>query len=233
MPNNSTDLLTRYQVIDDKARVLLIYLYLNNYDKNKIEKVIITNDEQQNGRKLQRRIGVTSEYVDVGRIEEELKSIQVPIIYSFQSFDMYSTAETIYCYSAKDKEIPLYINDLSLISSSMVISKDCIISNNIAAPLENTERKGFMYFVNYVLNGECEIGKWKITFKNKKFSIYYTDEFEGKQRTEMFYEGFELDQTATFKLVIYIIMKTADYLDEFTSDNYIMQTMKLKVDSNG
>lgn len=225
-------LLTRYEVVDDKAKVLLIYLYLNNYDKDLIEKVIITNDEQRSGRKLQRRIGVTTEFVDIGRIEEELKRIQVPIIYSFQSFDMYSTAETIYSYIAKDKETPLYINDLSAISPSMVISRDCIISSNIIAPLENAEHKGFMFFVDYVLNGECVIGNWKITYKERNFNVYYTDTFEGEQRTELLYEGFELDQTATYKLVIYIIMKVAETLDEYTSDNFIMKTMKLKGDSN-
>lgn len=225
-------LLTRYEVVDDKAKVLLIYLYLNNYDKDLIEKVIITNDEQRSGRKLQRRIGVTTEFVDIGRIEEELKRIQVPIIYSFQSFDMYSTAETIYSYSAKDKETPLYINDLGAISPSMVISRDCIISSNIIAPLENAEHKGFMFFVDYVLNGECVIGNWKITYKERNFNVYYTDTFEGEQRTELLYEGFELDQTATYKLVIYIIMKVAETLDEYTSDNFIMKTMKLKGDNN-
>ena len=226
------NLLTRYEVVDDKAKVLLIYLYLNNYDKDLIEKVIITNDEQRSGRKLQRRIGVTKEFVDIGRIEEELKRIQVPIIYSFQSFDMYSTAETIYSYTAKDKETPLYINDLGAISPSMVISRDCIISSNIIVPLENAEHKGFMYFVDYVLNGECVIGNWKITYKERNFNVYYTDDFEGEPRTELLYEGFELDQTATYKLVIYIIMKVAENLDEYTSDNFIMKTMKLKGDSN-
>lgn len=227
---NDSNYLTRYEVVDDKFKVLLIYLYLNNYDKELIEKVIITNDEQRSGRKLQRRIGVTSEFVDIGRIEEELKRIQVPIIYSFQSFDMYSTAETIYSYTAKESSAPLYINDMGAISPSMVISKDCIISSNIIAPLENAEHRGFMYFVDYVLNGECEIGQWRITYKDKNFNVYYTDDFEGKPRTELLYEGFELDQTATYKLVIYIIMKAADELDEYTSDNFLMKTLKLKGD---
>lgn len=221
-------LLTRYQRVDDKSRVLLIYLILNGYDMEMVEKIIITDNELQFGSRVQRSIGVTPEYVDVERINEELQKIQVPIIYSPQSFNLYAKAETIYCYRAKEESKRLYINDMGVISSSMVITPECIISSNLAASIESTDNKGFMYFADYVLNGECIIGQWSISFKDNHFCVYYSSTYEDKESKELLYEGFELDQTSTFKLVIYIIQKVAGELDDITSDNYAVDVLKLK-----
>ena len=39
---------------------------------------------------------------------------------------------------------------------------------------ENAEAKGFMHFVNYVLHGNCKVGNWEISYKDKEFCIFYT-----------------------------------------------------------
>jgi hypothetical protein len=111
----------------------------------------------------------------------------------------------------------------------MIITENCIVSNNVAERVENTRQKGFMYFADYVLKGVCKVGAWEISYnENKEFRITYTSETNGIKSTETLYHALELDQTSTFKLVLYIIGKVANTLNEFSADNYIGETWRLE-----
>ena len=173
------------------------------------------------GAEFRKIFGVTNEFVDIKSIEDELSEIQVPMICSPQSFDIYSTTKTICTYRADIPVKPLYINDMGVISPLMVITPDCIVSSNLAKSVEEAKDKGFMFFVDYVLKGECKLGGWDISFKNKEFKIYYTSKHEDIETTELLYQAFELDKTATYKLVLYIIKKVANTFEEYKSDNFV------------
>ena len=214
---------SKYKKVDDKTRVQLLYLILNNYDLSKIEKVTEVVEKKMLGIKYRKFFGVTNEFVDIRKIENELAEIQIPMICSPQSFDIYSTAKNIHTYRAKEPSKPLYINDMGVISPLMIITDMCIVSSNLARPVEMSECRGFMFFVDYVLKGECTIGNWTISYKDKEFNIYYTSENEGEKNRELLYQAFGLDQSSTFRLVLYIINKVANTLDEYPPDNYEME----------
>ena len=108
-------LFTKYKKADGTTRVLLMYLILNNYDLDKIEAVEEITQEFMFGIKLKKIYGVTCELVDTAKIDKELASIQIPVVCSFQSFEMYTNEETIYLYTPKQKDKPLYINDMGVI----------------------------------------------------------------------------------------------------------------------
>lgn len=212
---------SKYKKIDGKTRVQLLYLILNNYDLSKVEIVVETVEKKKFGAEFRKIFGVTNEFVDIKSIEDELSEIQVPMICSPQSFDIYSTTKTICTYRADIPIKPLYINDMGVISPLMVITPDCIVSSNLAKSVEEAKDKGFMFFVDYVLKGECKLGGWDISFKNKEFKIYYTSKHEDIETTELLYQAFELDKTATYKLVLYIIKKVANTFEEYKSDNFV------------
>ncbi len=222
----------KYKKSDDKARVLLLYLILNNYDLSRIEDVIEVVQERMFGVEFHKIFGITNEFVDIKRIEEELAEIHTPVICSPQSYEIYSTAETIHIYHAREEDKPLFINDMGVISPLMVINENCIVSSKLAASVESSDECGFMYFVDYVLKGEIEIGDWHIIFKDKEFSIYYAmkgfkDDKE-EVHNELLYHAIELDQTSTFKLVLYIIKKVMEEICEFPPDNFVEETWKLE-----
>ena len=45
---------------------------------------------------------------------------------------------------------------------------------------------------------------------------------------ELLYRALELDQTSTFKLVLYIIKKAAESIEEVLPDNFTEETWKLE-----
>lgn len=218
---------SRYRRIDDKYKILLLYLILNNYDLSKIEKVIEVVQKKMFGIEYKKIYGITSEFVDVPKIEEELAAIRVPVVCSPLSYEAYSTAENIYAHRAMEKEKPLYINDMGVISPLMVITENCIVSSNMANPVEDADKKGFMYFADYVRSGICNIGDWEISYADKEFCIYYSS--NNGANKELLYHAVELDQTATFKLVLYIIGKVADTIEEFPPDNFETETWRLEM----
>lgn len=226
MPN--TSLFSKYQKVDNKTRVLFLYLILNNYDLNRVEKAIEVVRAKNYGLEFTKIYGETTEFVDIQKIEAELAEIRIPVICSPQSYEIYSTVEYIHAYRSKIEDKPMYINDMGVISPLMIISEDCIVSSNLAEPVENSQKKGFMYFVDYVLKGKCSIGNWDITYQNKEFAIYYTSEINGQKHKERLYHALELDQTSTFKLVLYIIGKVANEMDEFPPDNFVEETWRLE-----
>lgn len=223
---------TKYKKMENETKVLLMYLILNNYDLSKIETVEETVQEQMFGLELRKIYGITSEYVDIQKIDTELANIHIPVVCSPQSYEMYSNEEVIHTYRAKEQEKPLYINDMGVISPLMVITKSCIVSSSLASPLESTDNKGFMYFADYVLYGECTIGAWNMTYKDKEFCIYYSSKKEEEIRKERLYYAMELDQTSTFKLVLYIIGKVVRHMDEFLPDNFEEETWELGIKKN-
>lgn len=225
---DSGSMFNKYKKADGKSRVLLLYLILNNYDLDKVEKVIEVVQAEKFGLEFHRIYGETTEYVDVKGIEAELAKIHAPLICSPQSYEINSTAEIIHTYRASIPERPLYINDMGIISPMMIITEDCIVSSNMAASVENSKEKGFMYFVNYVLRGECQVGNWFITYKDKELCIYYCSVKDGEEHKELLYQALELDQTSSFKLVLYIISKTVGSMDEFPPDNFTEETWRLE-----
>lgn len=226
------EVFNKYKWQDGKERVLFLYLILNNYNLDKVEKVIEIVQSKTFGMEFKKIFGVTSEFVDVQRIEAELAEIKPPVVCSLQSYELYSTSETIYSYYSKEESKPLYINDMGVISPLMVISENCIVSSNLAKNVETTSEYGFMYFVDYVLKGYCRLKNWEITYKDRRFDINYITVIEenGKKREhkEMLYQAQELDQTATFKLVLYIIKKVAGEIEELMPDNYKAETWRLE-----
>lgn len=225
---NRNTMFNKYRKADGKSRVLLLYLILNNYDLDKVEKVVEVVQPENFGLEFRRIYGETTEYVDIKGIEAELAKIHAPLICSPQSYEINSTAEIIHAYHARVSEKPLYINDMGVISPLMIITDDCIVSSNMAASVENSKEKGFMYFVDYVLRGECKVGNWLITYKDKELCIYYCSVKDGDEYKELLYQAFELDQTSSFKLVLYIIAKAAGGMDEFPPDNFIEETWRLE-----
>lgn len=221
-------LFSKYQKINGKTKVLFLYLLLNNYDLERVERAVEVVQEKNYGLEFKKIYGETTEFVDVQKIEEELSEICIPVICSPQSYEIYSTANYIHTYYSKIQNKPLYINDMGIISPLMIITEEYVVSSNLAEPVENANKKGFMFFADYVLKGNCTIGNWDITYKDKEFAIYYTSLKEGKKYKERLYHALELDQTSTFKLVLYIIGKVANEMDEFPPDNFIEETWRLE-----
>lgn len=221
---------TKYKKSESDIKILLMYLILNNYDLSKIVTVEEVVQEQMFGLQFKKIYGITSEYIDVQKIDEEITNIRIPVVCSLQSYEMYSNEEVIYIYRPKEKEKPIYINDMNIISPLMVITENCIVSSGTAKPIEEADNKGFMYFVDYVLKNECNIGNWQITYttnenhKGNEFCVYYSSKKDGKLIKQKLYYALELDKTSTYQIVLYIIGKVAQHMEEFLPDNYEKET---------
>lgn len=218
----------RYKKDDGKYRVLLLYLLLNNYDLEKIENVVELEQVEEFGLKFTKIYGDTTEYVDISKIDKDLAAIKTPIICSPQSYEIYSTDKTIQVYKPKIEEKPLYINDMGIISQYMVIDENYVVSNNLAAKVESSDEKGFMFFVDYILKGVCTVGNWEISYQEKEFNIYYLARKDNRVYKQLLYNAIELDLTSSFKLVLYIIRKAVEDMDEFPPDNFTTERWELK-----
>ena len=62
----------RYKKIDDRYRVMMIYLLLNGKDISQVEKAEETVEEEQFGLKYTKIYAYTNETVNVKEIEEEI-----------------------------------------------------------------------------------------------------------------------------------------------------------------
>ncbi|MCM1231596.1 MAG: hypothetical protein NC489_15875 [Ruminococcus flavefaciens] len=80
-------LFTKYRKSSSDTKVLLLYLLLNKYEINQIRQLEETEEDRMFGLKIRKIYGVTKEYIDVRKIEEEIESIQNPIICSPQSYE--------------------------------------------------------------------------------------------------------------------------------------------------
>lgn len=219
---------TRYKKTDDESDVLLMYLLLNGFDMSKVLSVSMTEEELMFGLKLKRIYGKTTEFVDSKKIEKEIEAINNPVICSPSSYEYYANANRLYYHTAFVNSEPLLINDMGIISKTMCITDDYVISSNEAKSLEEAHECGFTFFKEYVLRDEIQVGKWHIKYKNKVFDVNYcsTDD-EGNKHEETLYTAIEVDKTSTYKMVIYIIKKTADDIDEWVGDNFKSQAYKL------
>jgi hypothetical protein len=96
----------------------------------------------------------------------------------------------------------------------MVITKDQVISSNKVNFFIDSDSAvaGFENFKDYVLKGETEVGKWKISYSltDRLFEVFYTG--------QLLYSAVELDKTSTYKLVIYIIRKVNRDADNVLAD---------------
>lgn len=220
----------KYRKSENTVRVLLIYLLLNNL--NISEKMLVEEVEETRmfGLKIRKLYGVTDEVVDVRAIENEIESIQNPVICSPLSYEYYNDSPQIYVHTAHSKDSPLWINDMGVISRYMVMTDSCIISSNSANPVGKCEQGlGFMYFYDYVLKGQTSIGRWKATFQDNVFRIYYSSpEAKGSENMieELLYEAIEIDRTSTYKMVLYIINKVMPQIEKIQSDNFDVEEYK-------
>lgn len=223
--------LTKYEKSTDDTKVLLMYLRLNDYDLSKVKRLEQVEENRQFDLKIKKIYGVTQEYVDITTMEKEIENIVCPIICSeVQSYECYSNEPIIYIYTAQSAEQPLLINDMSVISKAMLVTRDCIISSHKALPVTECEEKGFMYFYNYVLYEKCVINGWRMEYgKDKIFRVSYKSEDNDKKLTEYdtLFEACEIDKTSTYKLVLYIIKKVSKQINEWKSDNFKVEKYKL------
>lgn len=231
----------KYQKKKDDSKVLLLYLLLNGNDTEKIKMIEEVEDAR---RKV--IYGVTSEVVNGRQFEQEIESIPTLIICSPQSYELYSDSRLIHIYTPENKESPICINDMSVISKVMVIEENCIVSSNAVRKksMDEIEQFGFMYFYRYVRTGNMIIGKWKVTYDNETglFQICYNLDGYGqkaeKKGTELvLFSSVEIDRTATYKFVIYIITKLRNEIFDnigCLQDNFRMTDYELVVnESNG
>lgn len=222
-------LFTKYRKSDSDTKVLLIYLLLNKYEINQIRQLEETEEDRMFGLRIKKIYGVTKEYVDVRKIEEEIESIQNPIICSPQSYEYYATSNIIHMYTPEENG-KLVINDMDVISKIMVITEQCIVSSNIAKKIGDIKNYGFMFFYDYVIKSETKIGKWRMVYNDKVFSIFYRSEIEKcRENEELLYSAIEIDKTSTYKMVIYIIGKAAGDITGWTADNFLCETYELAV----
>ena len=133
--------LTKYEKSTDDTKVLLMYLRLNDYDLSKVKRLEQVEENRQFDLKIKKIYGVTQEYVDVATMEKEIENIVCPIICSeVQSYECYSNEPIIYIYTAQSAEQPLLINDMSVISKAMLVTRDWPINGLFQAPIEREQK---------------------------------------------------------------------------------------------
>lgn len=220
---------TKYQKTTETSKVLLMYLLLNGYSLSHIEHLEEIVEHRNYGLAFRKIYGVTKDFVDIARMEKEIEDIQNPIICSPKSYEYYADANTIFAYTPSVETAPLCINDLSVISKIMMISENKVISSNYAFPIEDSRcrDKGFMYFYEYVIKSTCEVGKWRILYKEKELLIFYKSLNHDKVEEIPLYYAKGIDKTSTFKMIIYIIRKACLTVDEWLPDNFDIQSFEV------
>lgn len=226
---------SKYQKTTETTKVLLMYLLLNGYSLDHVDHLEESIENRNYGLSIKKIYGVTKDFVDIVRMEREIEDIQNPIICSEKSYEYYANAETIFAYTPNLTSAPLCINDLSVISKVMMIEDNKVISSNYAFPLEDSRcrDKGFMYFYDYVINSTCEVGKWRISYKNKELTVSYKSQNQDRTEEIPLYFASGIDKTSTFKMIIYIIRKACLTVDEWLPDNFDIQSYEMAVNSDG
>ena len=224
---------SKYRKSTDNTKILLMHLLLNGFDIRNIEWLEDIEDNRQYGITIKKVYGITRDFVDVKKIEQEIEHIQIPLICSPLSYEYYCDAPTIYIYEAELPNVPIWINDMNVISKVMMISDNRVVSSNPAYPLQDDRchSKGFMYFYEYVLNDDCVIGKWHLTYKDKVFSIYYSSENKNITEELLLYSVEGSDKMSSFKMAIYVIKRASLSIDKWFPDNFRQQTYE-KVNTN-
>lgn len=230
MDENVNNLFTKYVKSNNKQnKVLLLYLLLNNYNMSEVKYLEDAEEDKMFGLKYRKVYGITEEFVDTDKISDELNAIKVPTIYSQKTFELYSQSKTIHLYRRKLDDYELRVNDLGIISNAMIITEKCIVSSNMARQDSDIpqDERGFMYFVQYVINNKLTFEKWQIVYENKCFAIYYISEKDGKKFRENLYMAVEIDKASTYRLVIYIIKKVSQTISNWLPDNFIDEAYDL------
>lgn len=212
---------TKYKKADDDTKVLLIHLILNGFDMSKVSRLVEEEDSRMFGLSIRKVYGITKEYVDVKGIDADVESIAPPTVCSPQSYEYYANSKIVYSFMAEEKKFPLYINDMGVISKTMVITPTQVVSDNPAKSFTESGNLGFMFFFDYVLKSEVVIGNWRMTYKDNTFNIDYMQEENGKKWAETLYSALEIDKTTTYKMVIYVIKRVSLDIPEWTPDNFV------------
>lgn len=226
-------LFTKYAKANRDKKIIFMYLLLNHFEIDKIKNLEEVYETKSFDRKLRKIYGITEEYVDIKRIEDEIKAIKNPRIVDVESFEYFSEDPIIYKYTPKYNDRGLYINDLGVVSNVMVISNGCIITSHRAKSVTEAEERGFMYFYDYVNFSNVMINNWHVTYFNKVFSIYYvTNNYDEKTKEivkveEPMYQIVNIDKEYTYKMVLYIIKKNSDDFAENLADNFSEESYEL------
>lgn len=197
-----------------------------------MEKIKVVEEKEDERRKV--IYGITSEAVNGRQFEQEIENILAPTICSPQSYELYSKSKLIHIYTPETKG-DIWINDMSVISKIMVITKNCIVSSNLAKEeVDNIEQYGFMYFYHYVLDGEMRLENWHVIYDEGLFQIFYTGQIENSDMKEnrefLLFSSQEIDKTATYKFVLYIISKMQDKVTKKVQpDNFRVTDYELVV----
>ncbi len=203
-----------YEKERDGSRVLMVYLILNDWHKN-VESLEEIEENRAFGLRLKKVYGLTKDHIDTAKIYREIEAIENPVICSDASYEYYADSPFIYTYKPKDQSQPLVINDMSVISKTMVVADNYVVSDNKARSfMEANVLCGFTHFMQYVLYNQFRLDKWDVSYEDNVFTICYDG--------EELYSAFEIDKTSTYKLVIYLIRKAGDKAN-VKSDNFVCE----------
>lgn len=210
----------KYEKQSSASRVLMMWLLLDGCNLDRIQLLEETEESKAFGLKLKKVYALTEDHIDTDKIYRELEHIQNPTICSEDSYEYHADSPYIYVYRKKDERLPLVINDMGVISKTMVISEDTVISDNFANDFMDEECvSGFPFFEDYVLKNKFNIGQWEVSYTDKVFKVQYG--------SEVLYSAIEIDKTSTYKIVIYIVKKAAAK-EAVDSDNYICEKYRRK-----
>ena len=226
----SLKLKSDYQEVPFLAFLAEYNLNLANNLKSYDKEITITDKkyEYYDASITERMVRVGNDF-DISKVTDIFKSIKPPQVLSYEMFIAeeqqlypFERAKEYYKYTSIIGGIPMVINDLSVIADRMVINKDCVISRNKANPLESTKKIGFNSFYELVTSGETNINRWRITFRNSVFKVFYRDDKDN--------EFFVLEITNCFKELAYrytlfIIAISAENADEYLADNFDTQIL--------
>lgn len=217
----------KYKKSSDCTKILLMYLLLNGYGVKNVEWVEESEENRQYGLKIKKIYGITKDFVDIKRIEQDMEKIQIPLICSPLSYEYYSDAPQVFTFERAIPDVPLWINDMNVISKVMIITEDKVVSSNPAFPLVDDRccSKGFMYFHSYVINNDCTIGKWHMTYSDSdsSFSIFYLSTNKNITEELLMYRADGIDKMSSYKLVIYVISRASLGIDQWIPDNFEQQ----------
>jgi len=214
------EMFDKYEKQSSESRVLMMWLLLNNCNLERVRLLEEAEESRSFGLKIKKVYGLTEDHIDTDKISKELARIQCPTICSVDSYEYHADSPYIYVYKRRDDNLPLVINDMGVVSKTMVIGDDLVISDNFADDFMSRDCiSGFPYFKEYALRNEFKLGKWTVSFLNNIFTVQY--------EKEVLYNAIEIDKTSTYKIVIYLIQKAA-VNEEVESDNFICEKYRRK-----
>lgn len=226
---------TNYQEEREESEVLLIYLLLNGFDMSQVKTVKRVESHRMFGLKIFKICGMTSEYVDINKIETEVDNMPDVTICARDMYEFNSKSPVIYRHIPAVEGEKLVINDMGVLSKIMCISENEVISSIPAKPMAETDDYGFMTFMEYALKSEFTTGKWHVIYdeENSTFKINYLSANGDAVTEETLFEITNIGKSSTYKLVIYLIKKVAKTIEEWQGDNFEVKSYLKKPKSNG